>query len=225
MLDVGQGDAILVTTPNGERVVVDGGPSGIVLAQELGDVLPHWQRQISAVVLTHADADHVGGLPSLLERFNVRRVYDNGEARDTAVFGEYEAAAGTRQTLRRGDVFEIDGVRFETLWPPSGALEGPRNAWSVVLRVTYGEATILLTGDIEEEAQRALLADGRHRRAGAQGSAPRSQHQRGRFLQRYRRRGSRLSRRARETVSDTPRTRHSWTWKDARCCAPTYTAA
>lgn len=160
VLDVGQGDAILVTTPNGERVVVDGGPSGIVLAQELGDVLPHWQREVAAVVLTHADADHVGGMPALLERFNVRQVYDNGEARDTAVFGEYEAAAGTRQTLRRGDVFEIDGVRFEALWPPPGVLEGPRNTWSVVLRVTYGEATILLTGDIEKEAQRALIATG-----------------------------------------------------------------
>lgn len=160
VLDVGQGDAILVTTPNGERVVVDGGPSGIVLARELSDVLPHWQRGIAAVVLTHPDADHVSGLPALLERFDVGQVYDNGQPRETAVFAGYEAAAGTRQTLRRGDVFEVGGVRFEALWPPPGVIEGPRNRWSVVLRVTYGQATILLTGDIEEEAQRALIAMG-----------------------------------------------------------------
>ncbi len=160
VLDVGQGDAILVTTPNGERVVVDGGPSGIVLARELGDVLPHWQRGIAAVVLTHPDADHVGGLPALLERFDVRQVYDNGQPRDTAIFGEYVEEAGTRETLRRGSAFEVDGVRFETLWPPPGSLDGPRNTWSVVLRVTYGDATILLTGDIDETAQRALLASG-----------------------------------------------------------------
>jgi competence protein ComEC len=160
ILDVGQGDAILVTTPNGERVVVDGGPSGIVLARELGEVLPHWQREIAAVVLTHPDADHVGGLPALLRRFEVGRVYDNGEERDTEIFAHFEELAGTRHALRRGEVFEVDGVRFETLWPVAGPLEGPRNAASVVLRVTYGDAVILLTGDIEETAQRALMATG-----------------------------------------------------------------
>ena len=160
VLDVGQGDAILVTTPNGEQVVVDGGPSGIVLARELGEVLPHWQREIAAVVLTHADADHVGGLPALLRRFDVGRVYDNGEERDTAIFEHFQEGAGTRHALRRGEVFEVDGVRFETLWPITGPLEGPRNAASVVLRVTYGDAVILLTGDIEETAQRALMETG-----------------------------------------------------------------
>ena len=160
VLDVGQGDAILVTTPGGERVVVDGGPSGIVLARELGDVLPHWQREIAAVVLTHPDADHVGGLPALLARFDVGQVYDNGASRDTAIFATYAGEAGTRETLRRGDALEVDGVRFETLWPPPGTLDGPRNTWSVVLRVSYGEATILLTGDIDGEGQRALLAAG-----------------------------------------------------------------
>ncbi len=160
VLDVGQGDAILVTTPHGERVVVDGGPSGIVLARELGDVLPHWQRGIAAAVLTHPDADHVGGLPALLDRFHVQQVYDGGAGHDTAIFERFKEAAGARQTLRRGDVFEVDGVRFETIWPRPGALGGPRNSASVVLRVTYGDATILLTGDIEETAQQALMASG-----------------------------------------------------------------
>ena len=160
VLDVGQGDAILVTTPNGERVLVDGGPSGIVLAQELSDVLPHWERGIAAAVLTHPDADHVGGLPALLARYDVERVYDSGAMHDTAIFASYDEAAAGRLPLRRGDSFEVDGVRFEALWPPPGALEGPRNASSVVLRVTYGKATILLTGDIEETAQAALLAAG-----------------------------------------------------------------
>ncbi len=165
-LDVGQGDAILVTTPNGERVVVDGGPSAIVLARELGDVLPHWQRTIAAVVLTHPDADHAGGLPAVLERYRVRTVYDSGVEHDTATFARYEeaAAAQGRTPLRRGDAFEVDGirfevdgVRFEALWPSPGPLDGPRNASSVVLRVTYGATSMLLTGDIEEPAHEALL--------------------------------------------------------------------
>ena len=160
VLDVGQGDAILVTTPNGKRVLVDGGPSGIVLARELGEVLPHWQRGIAAAVLTHPDADHVGGLPALLDRFDVKQVYDSGGWHDTAIFARFDEEAGARLTLRRGDAFEVDGVRFETLWPQPGPLEGPRNASSLVLRVTYGDASILLTGDIEETAQQALIAIG-----------------------------------------------------------------
>ena len=160
VLDVGQGDAILVTTPNGKRVLVDGGPSGIVLARELGETLPHWQRTITAVIMTHPDQDHIGGLPALLERFNVRRVYDNGALHDTAVFRRVDERSGPRRQLTRGDAFEIDGVRFETLWPEAAPLQGSRNASSVVLRVTYGEASVLLTGDIDEDAQEALMAAG-----------------------------------------------------------------
>ncbi len=160
VLDVGQGDAILVTTPNGERVLVDGGSSGIVLARELGDALPHWQRTIAAAVLTHPDRDHVGGLPTLLERFQVERVYDNGAMHDTAIFTRFDNLSGPRQRVARGDTFEIDGVQFETLWPRAGPISGSRNASSVVLRVTYGETNILLTGDIEETAQAALMATG-----------------------------------------------------------------
>ena len=143
-------------------MVVDGGPSGIVLARQLGEALPHWQRNIAAAVLTHPDADHVGGLPALLDRFRVGRVYDSGSPRDTAIFERFAEAAGPRRELRQGDVFEVDGVRFEALWPPPGPLDehGPRNALSVVLRVTYGNIMILLTGDIEETAQEALLAGG-----------------------------------------------------------------
>ncbi len=160
ILDVGQGDAILVTTPNGERVVVDGGSSGIVLARELGAVLPHWQRGIAAAVLTHPDADHISGLPALLERFDVETVYDSGATHETAVYARFAGEAETRTALRRGDTFAIDGVLFEALWPPPGPLEGARNASSLVLRVRYGGVSVLLTGDIEETAQQSLLALG-----------------------------------------------------------------
>ncbi len=66
-LDVGQGDAILVTTPHGSQLLVDGGPSGVRLARELGEVLPHWDRSFDAAVLTHPQEDHLGGLPGIAE--------------------------------------------------------------------------------------------------------------------------------------------------------------
>ncbi len=160
ILDVGQGDAILVTTPNGARVLVDGGPSGLVLARELGEALPHWAHSLHAVVLTHPDADHVGGLPDALERFRTGTVYDSGALRETAVFARFAEAADARETLRRGDAFTVDGVRFEVLWPSPGELPDGTNAASLALLVRYGKTRILLPGDIEKTAQRALLAQG-----------------------------------------------------------------
>lgn len=160
ILDVGQGDAILVTTPNGRRVLVDGGPSGIALARELGAALPHWARSLDAVVLTHPDADHAGGLPDALARFRVDAVYDTGARQETAAFARFAEAAGERARLRRGDVLAIDGVHFEALWPPRDALPDDINAGSLALIVRHGRTRILLPGDIEESAQRALLALG-----------------------------------------------------------------
>ena len=157
VLDVGQGDAILVTTPGGERIVVDGGPSGIALARELGAVLPHWEREVAAIVLTHPQADHVGGLPTLLERFDVGTVYDNGATHDTMIYARFAKGAPTRTALRRGDSFEIDNVRFEVLWPLPGELDSDLNEGSLVLRLHYQGATVLLTGDIEAKAQQALV--------------------------------------------------------------------
>ena len=160
ILDVGQGDAILVTTPNGSRVLVDGGPSGIVLARQLGKALPHWAHSFHAVALTHPDTDHAGGLPDALERFRAGTVYDSGARRGTATFTRFAEQAGARATLRRGDAFEVDGVRFEVLWPPPGQLPEGVNAASLALLVRYGETRILLPGDIEQTAQTGILALG-----------------------------------------------------------------
>ena len=75
-LDVGQGDAILVQAPDGRQILVDGGPSPTALLNELGDVLPFWDRSLDLVVLTHPDGDHITGLIPLLDRYRVGQVLD-----------------------------------------------------------------------------------------------------------------------------------------------------
>lgn len=159
-LDIGQGDAILITTPHGHRYLVDGGPSGIELARELGAVLPHWERRIEGVFLTHPQEDHVGGLPALFARYRVTTAFETGAENPTATLRAYEARAPARKVLKAGDAFEDDGVRFEVLWPPAGYAGEDVNDSSLVLRITYGGTTALLTGDLEAEAQRTLLAAG-----------------------------------------------------------------
>jgi len=71
LLDVGQGDAILVRTPGGRTILVDGGPDPVLLTSRLGPAPPFWQRRIDLVVATHADQDHLAGLVPVIERYRV----------------------------------------------------------------------------------------------------------------------------------------------------------
>jgi len=159
-LDVGQGDATLIRTPGGRNVLIDGGPSDIALARELGSVLPPWERRIDIVVLSHPDEDHVAGLAGLLRRFSVGRTASNGIVRNTHAASLFRARAGSTALLGAGEQFVVDGVQFTVLWPPAGAPNISGNDASVVLRVTYGETSVLLTGDIEAAGEEALMASG-----------------------------------------------------------------
>jgi competence protein ComEC len=158
-LDVGQGDAILVTTPGNHRTLVDGGPSGIDLARQLSSQLPHWERGLDRIILTHPQEDHVGGLPAALARYDVGEVLTNGARSGTQTMTLFAAHMGGR-TLAAGDRWEEDGVRFEVLWPPAGYRADDPNDAGIVLRITFGRTSFLLTADIEAGPQQALLAAG-----------------------------------------------------------------
>lgn len=155
-LDVGQGDAILLTTPHGRQVLVDGGPSGARLARELGEVLPHWDRSLDVVVLTHPQEDHAGGLPEIARRMSVAKTYTSGHRNQTLTLAAFEDRLAAREELAAGTRFTVDGIAFEVLWPPPGFEPRELNDASVVLRVSYGNVTLLLTGDIEGAVQREL---------------------------------------------------------------------
>ncbi|HBK33571.1 TPA: hypothetical protein DEP34_05090 [Candidatus Uhrbacteria bacterium] len=145
--DVGQGDAVLIKTPHGHQVLVDGGPDQTILSK-LGSVLLPWDRTIDVVIATHNDADHVTGLRTLAHAYAVEQVMA-AEDMDWEV-GE--------TLLQQGDRFVFDEVVFEVLWPTQEAFDDRSisdNEQSLVLLVTYEETTILLTGDLEsaQEAQ------------------------------------------------------------------------
>ena len=167
-LDVGQGDAVLLQAPDGKQVLVDGGPDPQVLLAQLGRKLPPWDRTLDLVVTTHPDADHLGGLPEVLARYEVAALLDPELPAETAlsqVWSVARADEGARLVRAvAGQVFDLGhGVRLEVLWPPRERLEGDRadNNNSVVLRVRYGRFCALLTGDVEAEVERRLVAEGR----------------------------------------------------------------
>ncbi len=146
VLDVGQGDAILLTTPHGRQVLVDTGPSGLRLMAELGETLPHWDRTIDLLVITHPQVDHEGGMADLTDRMRVRAIaYPAWAQPPPPVSNTTALAAGNR--------FELDGVTFSVLWPPAEFVPADPNDGSVVLLVEHEGARILLTGDIEAPAQ------------------------------------------------------------------------
>src|SRR6185503_2544276 len=108
VLDVGQGDAILIRTPHGSTLLVDGGPSASQLARQLSAVLPHWQRTIDAAFVTHPQEDHIGGIPGLVDRYDVQDLFDNGRTNATQTFAAYELRDVPRRHLAAGDAFTWD---------------------------------------------------------------------------------------------------------------------
>ena len=166
-LDVGQGDSALVTMPDGTTLLVDGGGNPMDSARRIGETVVSeylWWRGLSNVdyvLPTHADADHIDGLNDVLKNFSVRATLIARHPADDPEFAKFaQTLAQTNtpsETIDAGDVMKFGDVSVSVLWPPAGGGKSTNND-SVVLLIRYGERTILLTGDIEEAAERSLLA-------------------------------------------------------------------
>jgi competence protein ComEC len=166
-LDVGQGDALLVQGQRG-AVLVDTAkatPGGVDLGRRV--VAPALAalgvRRLDLLIVTHADLDHRGGAPAVLESVPVAALWLPYGARAEPAFGPLLAAAAARGTevsergalarpLRAGDLL------VEPLWPPAGARHGSRNDRSLAVRITVGARRVLLPGDLEAEAETLLIA-------------------------------------------------------------------
>jgi competence protein ComEC len=171
ILDVGQGDAILVEGSKGGRLLIDGGPDPGRLLVVLDRRVPPWDRRIDALILTHPHEDHVAGLALLLERYHVGRVFEPGMIGPGPGYAAWQrtlAAIGSaaRATLAAGDRLAVDEIAFKVLWPIRGQVPttppdggtGINNV-SVVLLGQIGERRVLLMGDVEEGIDPSLLKD------------------------------------------------------------------
>jgi competence protein ComEC len=167
-LDVGQGDAILIEGPEGQRVLVDGGPGSQPITQALSRNLPFDSRRIDLVVLTHPQADHLSGLLTVLDRYRVGAVLDNPKPGGTVLSNEWEAALRDSgvpvTTADRGQSIDLgDGAVLQVLAPDQGdpllAAEGLNTA-STVLRLSMGDTSFLLTGDLDKAGEDALIRSG-----------------------------------------------------------------
>ncbi len=162
--DVGQGDSTLIDTPNGRQVLVDGGPDLDGAVNALAGVLPPGDRNLDLVVVTHMDEDHARGLIEVVDRYDVEAVL-MGTADDDAVIGPQWEAVLRRKGIEpvqvaAGHLVELEpGITLEVLNPPATPFVGTpadRNNNSVVMRLSYGRITYLLTADIEAPAESRL---------------------------------------------------------------------
>jgi competence protein ComEC len=163
-LDVGQGDAIFITTPSGKQVLVDGGPSPSKLTEALGRYMPFWDRSLDVVVMTHADVDHITGLAEMLARYRLSLWLDNGQPGDGAVYATcqrlLQANSVHQVSVRAGDRLDLgSGIRFEVLHPPAdlpAGLAADDNDTSLVLRLVWREASFLLASDVSTRAEHLI---------------------------------------------------------------------
>ncbi len=164
MLDVGQGDAICIRQGR-FTVLIDGGESGLYGDRGQDVLLPYFRRQgisrIDALVVSHGDRDHCGGLISLCESMEIGRIYIGCEQGDV-YFTAFKKAAREKNIpltlLKTGQSFTAGALTFRTIWPQKAA-EG--NAGSLVLTLRWKDFSACFTGDIGTEEEEALAQSGR----------------------------------------------------------------
>jgi competence protein ComEC len=150
-LDVGQGDAIFIEAPNGNQVLVDGGPNKSVLRQ-LGSVMPFYDRSIDMIVATHPDKDHVSGLLDVLNKFNVSIFMNSNVESRNSVYNAIVNLAKKNKVKRiiakRGERILLGGGAYiDILFPDRDTSGWETNTASIVARLVYGNTSFLLTGD------------------------------------------------------------------------------
>jgi competence protein ComEC len=171
MVDVGQGDAMLVTFPNGRTLLLDTGGVSPGSEFDIGDrVLGPALRargllSLDYLAVTHGDPDHIGGAQSVLRDFSPQEIWWGTPVANhpatTALRAGADAARVPWRTLQRGDRLDIGGAEVRVLHPPPPDWERQRvrNDDSLVLELRFGDVSMLLTGDIGRDIESALLLE------------------------------------------------------------------
>jgi len=169
-LDVGQGDSIIISSPTGRTVLIDGGShsqGGAELARQV--ILPALYRRgitrLDGLILTHPHDDHVGALAEVIEQVPVGMILEGEQASSLPAYRQFRQIAKARDIpvtqAHPGQIFNLgQGITGEVLHPQAFFLAGTNddeNNNSVVLRLTYGKASFIFCGDLQQEGEESLL--------------------------------------------------------------------
>lgn len=163
-LDVGQGDSILIQTPYGQNILIDGGSDSSVIG-ELGRELPWWDKQIDLMILTHPHDDHVSGLVEVIKRYEVKKIIYTGVTHSSPNYLAW------LESIREENIplviidkpqtinFGLD-CWLEIIYPQKSFLGKDMsniNNSSIISRLVFGQTRFLFAGDAEEEIERELI--------------------------------------------------------------------
>lgn len=161
-LDIGQGDAILIKSPAGNKMLIDGGVSGSVLMAELSKAISFHDRKIDVVLATHPDADHIGGLPEVLSRFDVDFVIDSDVTAETRVFKDFQTrlaqSSAQKIVAQRGMKIDLGGgAIFVALFPDRDVSGLNPNDASIIGKLFFGSTSFMLPGDAPIKMEEYLV--------------------------------------------------------------------
>lgn len=166
-LDVGQGDSILISRGS-QQLLIDGGKDGKLLLEKLGKYIPFWDRNIEAIIATHPDQDHIGGLIDALGVYNVNAVLETKMQSQSQTFKRLEEEIGKNKVekieAKKGVTIKFsNGAVVEILYPLESVVDvngKDINMYSVVAKLTVGENKFLFTGDLPTTEENRLMEGG-----------------------------------------------------------------
>lgn len=166
-LDIGQGDAILISQGS-NQMLIDGGKSGKLLLEKLGGHIPFWDRDIEIMLATHPDQDHIGGLVDVLRSYNVHKIIKTQAESESQTYGALseEIKNENAEVVEAKAGLEIkfpNGAAAEIIFPAASLASGvaaDSNAGSVVAKLDFGESQFLFTGDLPSRQEAELLSSG-----------------------------------------------------------------
>jgi len=162
--DIGQGDAIFIETPYKNQILIDGGPNSMIL-KKLAKEMPFWDKTIDLIILTHPEADHMTGLLSVLESYNVKRILWTGVVRNTSQYEKWKEMIEKENAeiiiAHSSQEIRIGKVSLDILYPFE-SLEGEEiknsNDTSIVSRLSFGDNSFLFTGDATKVSENKIIS-------------------------------------------------------------------
>lgn len=163
-LDVGQGDAEFIETPDRKQVLIDGGPDLSVL-EKLGKAMPFYDRYIDLIILSHPEADHLNGLIEVVKRYNIGAIIMTGIFRNTDQYREFLNIIKNKKipiylAKSGGEIDFRNNIKMDILYPLDnlkGKILSDSNNTSIVAKLVYGNFEALFTGDIEKSTENKLI--------------------------------------------------------------------
>ena len=163
MLDVGQGDALFIESPTGTQVLIDAGPARRLMGP-LSQIMSPFDRSIDAIVITNPDADHISGFADVLKKYEVGILLEPGTFNESKTFqnikDEIERKNIPDVLAKKGMKLDLGGdVFIDILFPDRDVSSWNPNDCSIVARLSYGDMSVMLTGDSTIKTEKIILED------------------------------------------------------------------